>query len=265
MSDGYERSRAKEHVEMHAAAELSEEGDAVYNIGTAARKSGLSVTTIRTWEDRYGAVVPVRDASGRRLYSPDQITQLAWLRQQIDAGLRASEAHRLLIAGDMDDPGSTPVVDQGTAGMTLLGWVDGEGEWVDSVLGDLNRGIQAHSVSLSAVLDNPVCGPILTVAAVQTEDGDAERLALLVIDDIDGLADRLEGKDDFRGSGDHFGVEAASVVVMSIHLSGDLAGALVAVGPRTDDPAPLMQRAARVIESRIEADRARSAFSSLLD
>lgn len=265
MDDEHQGSRVKEQDEMQAAAEMGEEGDAVYNIGTAARKSGLSVTTIRTWEDRYGAVVPVRDGSGRRLYSPEQITQLAWLRQQIDAGLRASEAHRLLIAGDMEESSGAPIVDQSTAGMTLLAWVDGEADWVDSVLGDLNRGIRGHSAGLAAVLDNPVCGPILTVAAVHTEGDQAERLALLVVEDIDGLAERLEANEAFRTGGSDLEVDVGSVMVVPIHLGGDLAGALVAVGPDVEDPAPLMQRAARVIESRIEADRARSAFSSLLD
>src|SRR5690606_28741647 len=111
---------------MHAAVESGDEG-AGYNIGTAARTAGLSVTTIRTWEDRYGAVVPVRDASGRRLYSAEQIAQLTWLRQQIDAGLRASEAHRLLIAGETDThPGRGLVSDRGSTWATFLHWGEQE-------------------------------------------------------------------------------------------------------------------------------------------
>lgn len=250
---------------MQAASQLEDEGDAVYNIGTAARKSGLSVTTIRTWEDRYGAVVPVRDGSGRRLYRPDQIAQLSWLRQQIDAGLRASEAHRLLVAGDMDEPGPSTIVEQGSPGMTLTSWVEGEGGWVDSILADLNRGLRAESTSLAAVIDNPVCGPILNVVAVQVATHDAERLALLVIDDIAGLRGRLDERSAYRGPASGFGLEAGSVTVLPLHLAGELAGVLVAVGDSVGDPAALMQRAGRVIESRIEADRARRAFASLLD
>lgn len=251
---------------MHAAVETGDEGDAVYNIGTAARKSGLSVTTIRTWEDRYGAVVPVRDASGRRLYSNEQIAQLAWLRQQIDAGLRASEAHRLLTSGDIDEPAPPAMVDHGSAWVTFLAWTEGEEAWIASVLGELGRGLRSDATALAAVVDNPICGPLLTVTTVDPGAGEPiDDLAVLVMDRVEGLVEEVTGGDSFAADGVAFGVDAAEVVVTPIRLSGELAGVLVATGAAVDDPTVLMQRAAKVIESRIEADRARSAFSSLLD
>jgi DNA-binding transcriptional MerR regulator len=251
---------------MHAAAETRDEGDAVYNIGTAARKSGLSVTTIRTWEDRYGAVVPVRDASGRRLYSNQQIVQLAWLRQQIDAGLRASEAHRLLISGDIDEPASPTMVDHGSAWVTFLAWTEGEEPWIASVLGDLGRGLGSGATALAAVVSNPICGPVLTVTTVDPGSRDPiDDLAVLVMDRVEGLVEEVAGGDSFAADGTAFGVDGTEVVVTPIRLGGELAGVLVATGTAVDDPTVLMQRAAKVIESRIEADRARSAFSSLLD
>jgi DNA-binding transcriptional MerR regulator len=57
---------------------------------------GIPVATIRTWEDRYGLVVPERNASGHRLYRRDQVEQLKLVRASIAAGMSAADAHRLL-------------------------------------------------------------------------------------------------------------------------------------------------------------------------
>jgi DNA-binding transcriptional MerR regulator len=57
---------------------------------------GIPVATIRTWEDRYGLVVPERNASGHRLYRRDQVEELKFVRASIAAGMSAADAHRLL-------------------------------------------------------------------------------------------------------------------------------------------------------------------------
>jgi DNA-binding transcriptional MerR regulator len=57
---------------------------------------GIPVATIRTWEDRYGVVVPDRNASGHRLYRRDQVEQLRFVRARIAGGVSAADAHRLL-------------------------------------------------------------------------------------------------------------------------------------------------------------------------
>jgi CheY-like chemotaxis protein len=57
---------------------------------------GIPVATMRTWEDRYGLVVPERNASGHRLYRRDQVEQLKFVRASIAAGMSAADAHRLL-------------------------------------------------------------------------------------------------------------------------------------------------------------------------
>ncbi|HEX2154533.1 MAG TPA: MerR family transcriptional regulator [Acidimicrobiia bacterium] len=253
---------------MHAAAEVGEEG-AVYNIGTAARKSGLSVTTIRTWEDRYGAVVPVRDPSGRRLYSTEQISQLTWLRQQIDAGLRASEAHRLLISGDTEPRGpSGVVVDHGSAWATFLIWAEQESSWISSVLSDMRRGLHARATALAAVVDNAIAGPILTITGYTTEGdepGALREIAVVIVGDIQDLKAQLAEGEAVTRPGADFGASSSDVTVAPINLSGVLAGALIGVDHSSPDARSLIERGVRVIESRIEADRARSAFSSLLD
>lgn len=71
-------------------------GRPVYSISAVARMLGIPVATIRTWEDRYGLVVPERNANGHRLYRRDQVEQLKFVRSSIAGGVSAADAHRLL-------------------------------------------------------------------------------------------------------------------------------------------------------------------------
>jgi DNA-binding transcriptional MerR regulator len=68
----------------------------LFSIGAVARMLDLSAATIRTWETRYGFVVPQRSGGGQRLYSRDQVDQLRFVKDEVDAGRRPGEAHRLL-------------------------------------------------------------------------------------------------------------------------------------------------------------------------
>jgi DNA-binding transcriptional MerR regulator len=68
----------------------------VYSIGAVARMLGLSASTLRAWEDRYEVVIPLRSEGAQRLYSRSQVEQLRYLKAQIEAGVSAADAHRLL-------------------------------------------------------------------------------------------------------------------------------------------------------------------------
>ena len=72
------------------------DGSAIYSIGAVARMVGVSVSTLRTWEDRYGVVVAGRSAGGQRRYSRDQLAQLQFVAREVDAGMLPGDAHRLL-------------------------------------------------------------------------------------------------------------------------------------------------------------------------
>src|SRR6476620_10021707 len=75
----------------------------IYSIGALARVLGVSPATLRSWEDRYGLVVPERSAGSQRLYSRDHLDQLLFVREQMQNGLSAADAHRALeehLAGD---------------------------------------------------------------------------------------------------------------------------------------------------------------------
>jgi DNA-binding transcriptional MerR regulator len=84
----------------------------LYSIGTLARILGVPAATLRTWEERYGIVVPDRSPAGHRLYSRLQVEQLRFVSAQVAAGLSAADAYRLLeervVTGMALGNGSTP-------------------------------------------------------------------------------------------------------------------------------------------------------------
>jgi DNA-binding transcriptional MerR regulator len=70
--------------------------DPIYSIGALAGMIGVSPSTLRTWEERYGIVAPERSAGGQRIYSRDHLEQLRFVCRQIELGLSAADAHRAL-------------------------------------------------------------------------------------------------------------------------------------------------------------------------
>ena len=58
------------------------------SIAAVERETGLRKDTLRVWERRYGFPRPDRDASGDRLYPPDQVERLRVIRRLMDAGHR---------------------------------------------------------------------------------------------------------------------------------------------------------------------------------
>jgi DNA-binding transcriptional MerR regulator len=68
----------------------------VYSIGAVAKMVGVEPTTLRSWEDRYGAVIPARSGGSQRVYSRDQVEQLRFISDRVQEGASAADAHRLL-------------------------------------------------------------------------------------------------------------------------------------------------------------------------
>lgn len=62
---------------------------------SVTRRTGLSPHVIRVWEKRYGAVIPQRTATNRRLYSDEDIDRLCLLSQAIQAGDSIGQIARL--------------------------------------------------------------------------------------------------------------------------------------------------------------------------
>lgn len=68
----------------------------VYSIGAVSKMLGIRPATLRTWQERYGVVVPERSEGGHRLYTRDQVEQLRFLMDQVAAGLSPADGHRVL-------------------------------------------------------------------------------------------------------------------------------------------------------------------------
>ena len=75
---------------------MQDAGVPIYSISAVERMVGVPAATLRNWEERYGLIQPQRSPGGHRLYTRDQVEQLRFLEAQLEQGLQAAEAHRLL-------------------------------------------------------------------------------------------------------------------------------------------------------------------------
>ncbi len=80
---------------------------------------GLPTATLRAWEERYGVVIPERSAGGQRLYSREQVDQLGFVRDLMEHGASAADAHRAL-RERMDDGGALVREHQGSGRALIL-------------------------------------------------------------------------------------------------------------------------------------------------
>jgi DNA-binding transcriptional MerR regulator len=79
---------------------------ATYSIGAVARMVRVPPATLRTWEERYGLVKPVRSDGGHRLYSRQDVERLRFIADRVREGLSPGDAHRLLTEAS----GNVPIV-----------------------------------------------------------------------------------------------------------------------------------------------------------
>lgn len=80
---------------------------AMYPIKAAAELAGLTPETLRAWERRHGAIQPLRDAQGRRLYDPATIERLSRLHRLTDRG------HPIRDLAALDDGALDRLLDDG--------------------------------------------------------------------------------------------------------------------------------------------------------
>jgi DNA-binding transcriptional MerR regulator len=73
-----------------------QENRAIYSIGAVARMLDVPASTLRAWEERYQVVTPIRSEGSQRLYSRGQVEQLRFIKEQIEIGMSAADAHRVL-------------------------------------------------------------------------------------------------------------------------------------------------------------------------
>lgn len=63
-----------------------------FSIGAVTGMTGIPEATLRVWERRYHFPQTGRTPGGHRLYSQDEVLQLAWVKLRLDQGMRASQA-----------------------------------------------------------------------------------------------------------------------------------------------------------------------------
>ncbi|MFC4023382.1 MerR family transcriptional regulator [Oceanobacillus longus] len=69
----------------------------MYNIKAVSKILDMPTVTIRSWETRYNAITPERTASGHREYTEENITDLKWVKEQVqDNGMKVSQAVKQL-------------------------------------------------------------------------------------------------------------------------------------------------------------------------
>lgn len=79
----------------------------MYPIKAAADLAGITPGTLRAWERRHGAIRPVRDDKGRRLYDPATIERLSRLHRLTDRG------HPIRDLAALDDAALDRLLDDG--------------------------------------------------------------------------------------------------------------------------------------------------------
>lgn len=68
----------------------------LFNIGAVARMTDINEATLRVWERRYNFPESARTEGGHRLYSPQEVLRLQWIKSQLEEGMQVSRAIKAL-------------------------------------------------------------------------------------------------------------------------------------------------------------------------
>jgi DNA-binding transcriptional MerR regulator len=72
--------------------------DGYLRIGELSRRTGVSPELLRAWERRYGLFEPARSPGRFRLYSDADLARVEAMKAQLERGLSAAEAARMVLA-----------------------------------------------------------------------------------------------------------------------------------------------------------------------
>ena len=90
---------------------MSEMADTAMSIGELARRAGMPVATIRTWEQRYDLPAPARSEGGHRRYGAEHLLRITAVRELVDQGATvAAAARRVSTASSVGGPSPSPPV-----------------------------------------------------------------------------------------------------------------------------------------------------------
>lgn len=253
-----------------------------YTIGAVGRMVGVPPATLRTWEERYEKVIPYRDASGRRLYSPGQVARLQWIKSRIDEGVRPVDAHRLLDRASTSELPS-PAVTPESAAIAVFEWLTTRRSELRPMLEELRKAVGAEVAAVCVNFHHPEFGGatsvvLRTTAAERDGDGAFNRCVGVAWSELPELADPLsrgETHDVKVGELGHWGQNLLkptglrSLLCAPLLADGSWWG-LVAVGNGSgkgwsDGHRSLVDAARDLLAARYQADRARQLLDKALN
>lgn len=141
----------------------------MYPIKAAAELVGLSTETLRAWERRHGAIRPVRDAQGRRLYGPETIERLSRLHRLTARG------HPIRDLAALDDDALDRLLDDGRR--AAYGGVEGLPSRMLDAIADYRVDVFDRDLSVAiatlpmTVLMTRVVMPLLREVGLRWADG----------------------------------------------------------------------------------------------
>ncbi len=92
----------------------------VLRIGEVARRTGVTVPTLRAWERRYGLLNPARTEGGHRLYSDDDVEHVRAMQRLLNDGWSAGAAAREVLREPEPVTRLRPVPSAGDAAADLI-------------------------------------------------------------------------------------------------------------------------------------------------
>lgn len=175
-------------------------------IGVVSRRTGLGQDVIRAWERRYGAVLPRRTETGRRLYSDEDVRRLLLLKRVVDGGRRIGDVSALS-AGELEslaseDQAATPQKTARMAGnaetpleAALEATVRLDGKRLESILSETALAMSAPEIRQKLI------APLLTEIGERWREGTVrvahEHLATSIVRAfVDSMRNRSTNGDD---------------------------------------------------------------------
>src|SRR3954447_14633146 len=88
----------------------------MYTIKQAARLTGVSEASLRSWERRYGVVVPQRNDAGYRVYDEEALATVASMRRLVDDGWSPAQAAAAVRSGTVPLTAEEPIAHELSSG-----------------------------------------------------------------------------------------------------------------------------------------------------
>lgn len=204
---------------------LQEEDTELLSVGKVSLQTGISADTLRVWERRYGAPVPVRLPSGHRRYRPEQVR---WLRRISEAIALGHRPGRLIA---MDPSALEALIARANRADQEL--IDRGPEWERFVRG-LDTDALRGELEALAGKESPLEFLRLTIAPLlrsigrmwseETIDVRHEHAASEVIGDVlRGLRGRMETEPTWPGivlaslPGEEHGIGIQMIAILAAH------------------------------------------------